>query len=229
MQHRALERAEERVVGLDRHRADGAAGHQEAEDVDRIGRIGNDDDVAGRGDRLRDVGEAFLGAERGDDLRFGIELDAEAARIIGRLRAAQPGYALGGRITVGARLADGLLQLLDDMRGRRQIGIAHAEIDDVGAAVAGHRLGAVDLLEHVGRQAANAIKFFHGNPGASSRSNTTLKADFYHLVSAPAVCAPLPHARYSAGTVGGGRLLLGSTVHAEPPDGRAPPCASALK
>ena len=101
--HGALERAEKRGIGLDRHRADGAAGHQEAEDVDRIGRIGNDDDVARRGDRLRDIGEAFLGAERGDDLGVGIELHAEAARVISGLRAAQPGNPLGRRIAVGAR------------------------------------------------------------------------------------------------------------------------------
>ena len=48
---------------------------------------------------------------------------------------------------------------------RRQIGIAHAEIDDVGAGIAGHGLGAVDLLENVGRQTPNAMKFFH-DPGS---------------------------------------------------------------
>ena len=164
MQHRALERAEKGGVGLDRHRADGAAGHQEAEGVDRIGRIGHEDDVARRGDRLRHVGEALLRAERRDDLGFGIELHAEAARVVGGLRAAQTRYALGRRIAVGARLADGFLELLDDMRGRRQVGIAHAEIDDIGAGVARRRLGPVDLLEHVRRQPADAVKFFHGMP-----------------------------------------------------------------
>ena len=57
--------------------------------MDRIARVGHQHDVARRGDRLRDVGEAFLGAERGDDLRVRIELHAEAARVIGGLRAAQ--------------------------------------------------------------------------------------------------------------------------------------------
>ena len=139
---------------LRRHRADDAARHQEAEGVDRIARIGHQHDVARRGDRLRDVGEAFLGAERGDDLGVRIELHAEAARVIGGLRAAQPGNALGRRIAVGARLAERLLHLLDDVRRRRQVRIAHAEIDDVGAGVAGHRLGAVDLSRT--RRAAGA-------------------------------------------------------------------------
>ena len=158
---RALERREEIRRRLRRHRADHAAGHQEAEGVDRIARIGHQHDVARRGDRLRHVGEAFLGAERGDDLGVRIELHAEAPRVIGRLRAAQAGNALGRRIAVGARLAERLLQLLDDVGRRRQVRIAHAEIDDVGAGVASGRLGAVDLLEHVGRQAPDAVKFFH--------------------------------------------------------------------
>ena len=58
------------------------------------------------------------------------------------------------------------------MRRRRQIRIAHAEIDDVGAGVARHGLGAVDLLEHIRRQAPDAVEFFHGQaprPSATSR------------------------------------------------------------
>jgi hypothetical protein len=89
-----MESAEKTGVGLDRDRADGAACHQKPENVDRIGGVGNDDDVARRSDCLRDVGEAFLRAERGDDLRLGIELHAEAARVVSGLGAAQPGYAL---------------------------------------------------------------------------------------------------------------------------------------
>jgi hypothetical protein len=47
------------------------------------------------------------------------------------------------------------------MVGRREVGIAHAEIDDVGPGVAGGGLGAIDLLEDVGRQAPYAVEFFH--------------------------------------------------------------------
>ena len=52
--HRALERAKKSVVGRRPacERID-AAGHDEAEGVDRIGRVGHQHDVAGRGDRLR--------------------------------------------------------------------------------------------------------------------------------------------------------------------------------
>ena len=95
---------------------------------------------------------------------------------------------LRGGIAVGARLAERLLQLLDDMRRRRQVGIAHAEIDDVGAGVARRRLGAVDLLEHVGRQAPDAVKFFHRprllRPATPIRS--ARRRDLYARVAAPA-------------------------------------------
>ena len=52
------------------------------------------------------------------------------------------------------------LKLFDHMRGRGQVGIAHAEIDDVRACITGRGLRAIDLLEDVGRQTPNAMKFF---------------------------------------------------------------------
>ncbi len=162
MDHRALERIEEVRARLARHRADGAAGHEEAEGVDRVARVRHQHEVAGRRDGLRHVGEAFLGAERGDDLLLGIELHAEAAAVIGRLRLAQARDAARGRIAVGARLADGLLQLVDDVLRRRQVRIAHAEIDDVGALVARAGLRLVDDLENIGRQALDAMELVHG-------------------------------------------------------------------
>ena len=129
--------------------------------MDRIGGVGHQHDVARRGDRLGHVGEALLRAERRDDLRLGIELDAEAARVIAGLRAAQAGDALRGGIAVGARLADRLDELVDHVLGRGQVGIAHAEIDDVGAGGAGLGLELVDLLEDVRRQAPHAVKVAH--------------------------------------------------------------------
>ena len=141
-----------------RRLADRRAGHDEAERVDRIGRVRRQDHVARRGDRLRQVGEAFLRAERRDDLRVGIELHAEAAVIIGGLRACA-GQECRARRNSGACAAwRRLAQLLDDVLRRRQVGIAHAEIDDVVAARAGLRLQLVDLLEDVRRQPLDAMK-----------------------------------------------------------------------
>src|SRR5262249_29535123 len=58
------------------------------------------------------------------------------------------------------------------MGRRRQIGIAHAEVDDVGASIPRGRLGPIDLLEHVGRKAANAVKIFHGSLGSGPAVRT---------------------------------------------------------
>ena len=129
--------------------------------MDRIGRVRRQHHVARRRDRLRHVGEALLRAERRHDLRLGIELHPESARVIAGLRAPQPRDALRRRIAVGARLADGLDELVDDMLRRRQIGVAHAEIDNVGAAGARLGLELVDLLEDIGRQAPHAVEVAH--------------------------------------------------------------------
>ncbi len=155
---RALERMEELRVRIGGNRADRAPGHQEAESVDRIGRVRHDDDVAGRGDRLSDVGKPLFGAERRHDLALVVELHAEPARVIPGLSAAEPRNALGSGIAVGARLAGGLDELVDDVLRRRQIRVSHAEINDVGTGVAGLRFEAVDLFEDVGRQAPHAVE-----------------------------------------------------------------------
>src|SRR5947207_1258794 len=66
-----------------------------------------------------DGGEAFLGAERRDDLGLGIELHPEAAAVIRSLRLAQAWDAARGGIAVGARLAGDLLEFLQYMSRRR--------------------------------------------------------------------------------------------------------------
>ena len=60
-------------------RADRAAGDDEAEGVDRIAGVRRQDDVAGAGDRLGQVGQALLGAQGDDDLPLRVEIDVEAS------------------------------------------------------------------------------------------------------------------------------------------------------
>ena len=80
--------------------------------------------------------------------------------------------AARGRIAVGARIARRLAQLVDDIVGRRHVGIAHAEIDDVLAARARLRLEAVDFLEDVRRQPLDAVEIgiHDGNPESAQKS-----------------------------------------------------------
>ena len=64
------------------------------------------------------------------------------------------------------RVLHRLDQLVDDVLGRRHVGVAHAEVDDVCACGARPRLDAVHLLEDIGRQASDAVEIAirHGCP-----------------------------------------------------------------
>jgi hypothetical protein len=117
--------------------------------VDRIARIGDQHDIARCGDRLGQIGKAFLRAERYDDLALGIELDPEPARVVAGASPAQPGDAARDRIAVSPRVLHRLDQFGDDMRWCGTVGVAHAEIDDV--APGGSRLGfeRVDFAEDI--------------------------------------------------------------------------------
>ena len=122
-----------------------------------------------------------------------------------------------------ARIAHHLAQLVDDGLRRRQVGIAHAEVDDVGAARAGAGLQPVDLLEHVRRQPADLVKFFHdqflfgGQDGPAAIYTQKLSR------SREQASVPLPSRRWyfwprslqRVGGVGGGELrAVGRIGHA---------------
>jgi hypothetical protein len=76
------------------------------------------------------------------------------------------------RVTVplrgGTRLADGFDHFLDDMARRGQIGIAHAQINDIRAIVARRRLDPIDLFKHIRGKTFDAVKISH-DPELSGR------------------------------------------------------------
>ena len=88
---------------------DRASGNEKSECVDRIGGAGRQDDIAGRCDRLRQIGKAFLGPERDDDFGIRVEIDIEAAFIVARLGLAQAGNPARGRIAICMRLVGRIL------------------------------------------------------------------------------------------------------------------------
>jgi len=63
-----------------------------------------------------------------------------------------------------ARLAESLLELLDHMRRRGHVRIAHAEVDDVLAARSCRSLHRIHFGEDVGRQSLDAVEFFGHEP-----------------------------------------------------------------
>ena len=103
-----------------------------------------------------------LEPERRDDLGFRVQRDVEAALVIGRQRAPQPRNALADGIAVRPRVLHRLDQFGDDMRRRRAVGIAHAEVDDVLPGAPRLCLGRVHFGEDVGRQAADAMELAGG-------------------------------------------------------------------
>src|SRR3546814_19160411 len=98
-------------------------GDDEAEGMDRIARIGRQHDVARAGDRLRQIGDAFLGTERNDDFGFRIEVDVEAPLIVAGECTTQPWHAAAAGVAVRAWIAHGFDKLLDDMGWCRTVGI----------------------------------------------------------------------------------------------------------
>jgi hypothetical protein len=129
--------------------------------MDWIARIWHQDDVTGSGDRLRHIRKTFFRTKRCDHLPFGVQRHAKPALIIGGLRLSEARDPARRRVAISARLSGCFDQFLDHVPWRRLIGVAHAKVDNVGPSIARLLLQAVDLLEHIGRQAANAVKRVH--------------------------------------------------------------------
>ena len=116
--------------------------------VDGVARIAGQGDVAGVEEGQVDVGHGLLGAQRGDDLRGGVEGDAEARRVEAGHGLAEGRPPPVGRVLVGVRAADLVAHGGDHHLGGRRVGVADAQRDDVDA------LGPLgrDLLLDLGEQ-----------------------------------------------------------------------------
>ena len=68
---------------------------------------------------------------------------------------------------MGVGLGGDFGKLFDDMRRWRQIGVAHAEIDDVVTAGARRGPHRVDFGDDIGRQAADAVEIVVHRSGLS--------------------------------------------------------------
>ena len=109
----------------------------------------------------RQVRDAFLGADGDDRLGIGIQVDVVARLVPVADRLAQPEDALGHRIAVRVGALHRLDQLVHDMPWRGLIGIAHAEVDDVLAALARRDLQLAGDVEDVRRQPFDPRKLLH--------------------------------------------------------------------
>ena len=120
--------------------------------MDRVTRVGNDYLVAWLDQRQHQVREAFFGADCRNRLGLGIDLDAVAARVPTRDFDAQIGNASRCRVAMISRIARGLDQFIDDRIGRGQVRVAHAQIDNVLAAMPRFHFQMVDDGKNIGRK-----------------------------------------------------------------------------
>ena len=134
------------------------AGEERAPDVDRIGGRRHERGVARSDQDPHEMREALLGADRGDHLGVGVEVDVELALVEVGDGAAQLGDPARGRVAVVARVVRCLGQLAHRHVGRRQVGIAEPEVDHVASGSPRVRLQVVDGGEDVGRQPVDATE-----------------------------------------------------------------------
>ena len=156
--HRLLEVGDEVAIRCQRHGPQVAARDDHGILMDRVGRVGTQDDVS-RPDRHQDeVGQPLLRTDRGDRLLVRVERDPVPPLVPLGDPGPQVRQAPGRRVAVVARVVRRLADLLDDMARRRKIRIPHAEIDDVLAGPSRRRHQRDHLGEHVGRQPIELVE-----------------------------------------------------------------------
>ncbi len=149
---RRLEALEEVGVGAHGHLAQVGAGEERAVDVDRVAGAGHDGGVARLQQHPHEVAEALLRADGVGDLGLGVERDAPLALVERGDRLSQLGQPLAHGVAVVAGDAGRLGQLLHRDLGRRDVGVAEAEVDHVHASSPSLGLQVVDDREDVRRQ-----------------------------------------------------------------------------
>src|SRR5215204_6497825 len=117
----------------------------------------------------RDVPDRLLAPQRRHDLRRRIELDAEAVAVEGRRRLTHLVGAVVRRILVGGGVSERFCRGLNDCRGRRHVGIADREADDVDALPSLRLHEPLELSEEVRRNRVEPLREPH-RPSSSLAS-----------------------------------------------------------
>ena len=95
------------------------------------------------------MGQAFLGANRGNDLRIRVQLDPEPPHVTPGKRFAEILNPPGNRVAVIGRLTRFSNQGLNCLIRRWDVGVAESEVDDIAPAEAYLGLAPVDLGEGI--------------------------------------------------------------------------------
>ncbi len=151
--------AGEHVAVLDPRVHDGGAGEARRDQVDRVARARHDGAVAGLEQHPHQVREALLGADRADDVQVGVELHAEDLQVTLADRLAEVRQATARRVAMVRRLRRRLAQLFNRNLGRRDVGVAEAEVDHVAPVAPQLALQLVDRREDVGGEIVDSPEF----------------------------------------------------------------------
>jgi hypothetical protein len=108
-----------------------------------------------------EVGQPLLRSDRGDRLRFRVEVHVVFPLVPVADGQPQLRDPAGKRITVVPGVADRLDKLVDDVFRRGNIGVSHPQVDDVLAGVAQFRLELHHDRENVRRQTLDSRELFH--------------------------------------------------------------------
>ncbi len=135
----------------------------ESVNVDGIGGIGNQNRIAWLGHGQGQVGESLLGADGGDYLALLIQLDVETAFVEGAQSLTQTTDTPGKGVSVVAAVVYYPAEFIDYMGRGGLIGVAHAEVDDILAALPGCGFQFIDCGKNIRGQAFDTLElFFHG-------------------------------------------------------------------
>ncbi len=124
--------------------------------MDRVRGLRDHDGVTRSQENPGEVRQTFLGSDRGDGFGLRVQLDAPGPLVVITDGGAQLGDPLRSGVAMVARVVRCLLELVDDRVRGRDIGIAHAEVDDVFALAPRAHLQVVDDREDVRRETVDA-------------------------------------------------------------------------
>ena len=146
----------------ERHMAHIGVGNHKAVGMHRIAGVGHQHCVPRRQHGQRQVRQPLLGAQGHYRLCLRVQPHPKALPVPVANRPPQTRYPLGLRIAVGVPPLHRLHQFLHDVRGRRLVRVAHAEVNDVLPPRARFPLQRIGDAEDVRRQPLDAREVVHG-------------------------------------------------------------------
>ncbi len=135
------------------------------------------------------MGDALLGADEGEDFALRVQVHAETPLIPAGHRLPEEVHAGIGRIAVGFRVLDRLGHLLDDEGRGGQVGVPHAQVDDIHSPGLDLGLLVVNGFKEIRRDQAQAGRGFKKLRHlacpfcneAISQGADTFHPDFHHV------------------------------------------------